>query len=42
MAWACMAANATGSLVFFDDIIADKYSMMNFKVYRVKLSAENQ
>lgn len=26
MAWACMAANGTGSLVFIDDVTADKSS----------------
>ena len=31
MAWACMAANGTGSLVFIDDVTADKSSRMNSK-----------
>ena len=38
MAWACMAANGTGSLVFIDDVTADKSSRMNSEVFReVKL-----
>ena len=32
MAWACMAANGTGSLVFVDDVTADKSSKMNSEV----------
>ena len=40
MAWACIAANGTGSLVFIDDVTADKSSMMNFEVFRVILSAQ--
>lgn len=29
MAWTCMATSATGSLVFIDDVTADKSSRMN-------------
>lgn len=32
MAWACMAANETGSLVFTNDVTADRGSMMNSNV----------
>ena len=33
MAWASMAANGTGSLVFIDDVTADKCSRMNSEVF---------
>ncbi len=33
MAWACMAASGTGSLVFIDDVTADKSSRMNSEVF---------
>ena len=39
MAWACMAASGTGSLVFIDDF-ADGSSRMNAKVYRIILSGQ--
>ncbi len=39
MAWACMAASGTGSLVFIDDVTADKSSRMNSEVFRAILSA---
>ncbi len=42
MAWACMAANGTGSLVFIDDVTADRYSMMNSEVFKPILSAHIQ
>ena len=42
MAWACMAANGTGSLVFIDDVTADKSSRMNSEVFRAILSAQIQ
>ena len=42
MAWACMAANGTGSLVFIDDVTADKSSRMNSEVFRAMLSAHIQ
>ena len=42
MAWACMAANGTGSLVFIDDVTADKSSRMNSEVFRAILSAHVQ
>src|SRR4029434_10164871 len=41
-AWACMAANGTGSLVFIDDVTADKSSRMNSEVFRAILSAQIQ
>uniref|UniRef100_A0A8C5QBF4 Transposase n=1 Tax=Leptobrachium leishanense TaxID=445787 RepID=A0A8C5QBF4_9ANUR len=42
IAWACMAANGTGSLVFIDDVTADKRSRMNSEVFRAILSAHIQ
>ena len=42
MAWACMAANGTGSLVFIDDVTADKSSRMNSEVFWAILSAPIQ
>ncbi len=42
MAWACMAASGTGSLVFIDDVTADKSRMMNSEVFRAILSAHIQ
>ena len=42
MAWACMAASGTGSLVFIDDVTADKSSRMNSEVFRTILSAHIQ
>ena len=42
MAWACMAANGTGSLVFIDDVTADKRSRMNCEVFRAILTAHIQ
>ncbi len=42
MAWACMAACGTGSLVFIDDVTADKSSRMNSEVFRAILSAHIQ
>lgn len=42
MVWACMAANGTGSLVFTDDVTADKSSTMNSEVFRAILSAHIQ
>ncbi len=41
-AWACMAASGTGSLVFIDDVTADKSSRMNSEVFRAILSAHIQ
>ena len=41
MTWTCMAANGTGSLVFTDDVTADRSSRMNAeKSYQVELSAQ--
>ncbi len=34
MAWACMAASGTGSLIFIDVVTADKSSRMNSEVFR--------
>ena len=42
MAWACMAANGTGSLIFIDDVTADKSSRMDSEVFRAILSAHIQ
>ncbi len=42
MAWACMAASGTGSLVFIDDVTADKSSRMNSEVFRAISSAHIQ
>ncbi len=41
MAWAYMAASGTGSLVFIDDVTADKSSRMNSEVFRAILSAHS-
>jgi len=41
-AWACMAAKETGSLVFIDDVTADKSRRMNSEVFRAILSAHIQ
>ncbi len=37
-----MAASGTGSLVFIDDVTADKSSRMNSEVFRAILSAHIQ
>lgn len=44
LAWARMATSGTESLVFFDDVTADKSSRMNFDVhvYRAMLSVQIQ
>ena len=42
MAWACMAASGTESLVFIDDVTADRSSRVNSEVYRAILSAQIQ
>ena len=42
MAWACMAANGTGTLVFIDDVTADKSSRINSEVFRAISSAHIQ
>uniref|UniRef100_A0A667YPJ5 Transposase n=1 Tax=Myripristis murdjan TaxID=586833 RepID=A0A667YPJ5_9TELE len=42
MAWACMTASGTGSLVYIDDVTADGSSRMNSDVYRAILSAHIQ
>ena len=39
MAWACMAASGTDSLIFIDDVTDDGSSRMNSEVYRNILSA---
>ncbi|TKS81341.1 Transposable element [Collichthys lucidus] len=42
MAWACMAANGTGSLLLIDDVTADKSSRMNSEVFRAIVSVHIQ
>ena len=42
MVWACMAASGTGSLLFIDDVTADKSSRMNSEVFGAILSAHIQ
>ncbi|KAJ7322744.1 hypothetical protein JRQ81_019031 [Phrynocephalus forsythii] len=42
MAWACVAPNGTGSLVFIDDVTADKSSRMNLELFQPILSAHIQ
>ena len=39
MAWTCMAVNGTRSLVFINDVTADRSNRMNSEVYRALLSA---
>ncbi len=38
MAWAYMAANGTGSLVFIDDVTGDRSSRMNSEVFKAMLT----
>ena len=38
MGWVCMAASGTGSLLFIDDVTADRSSGINSEVYRSILS----
>ena len=40
MKWACMAADRTGSLVFIDNVPADRSSRMNPEENRALLSAQ--
>ena len=42
MTWACRAANRSGSLVFIDDVTADRSCKMNSEVYREIFSAHIQ
>lgn len=42
MAWACVAANETGSLLFTDHVTAERKSRMNSDVFSVSLSAHIQ
>uniref|UniRef100_A0A8C4S635 Transposase Tc1-like domain-containing protein n=1 Tax=Erpetoichthys calabaricus TaxID=27687 RepID=A0A8C4S635_ERPCA len=42
MAWVCMAASGTGTLVFIDDVTQDRSSRMNSEVFRDILSAQIQ
>lgn len=42
IAWACMAASITGSLVFIDDATANRSSRMNCEVCRAVLSDQIQ
>ena len=39
MAWACMAATGTGTLIFIDDVTSDGSCAMDSEVYRNILSA---
>uniref|UniRef100_A0A3B1IQX0 Transposase Tc1-like domain-containing protein n=1 Tax=Astyanax mexicanus TaxID=7994 RepID=A0A3B1IQX0_ASTMX len=39
MAWACMAASGTGSIIFIDNVTDDGSSKINSEVYRQVLSA---
>lgn len=41
-AWTCMAANRTGSLVFTEDVTADRSSGMDSKVNGARLSVQIQ
>lgn len=38
----CTAANGTGSLLFIDDVAADRSSRINYEVKKAKLSAQIQ
>lgn len=42
MAWACMAASGTVSVLFIDDVTADNSSKINSEVYRDLLSSHIQ
>ncbi len=42
IAWACMAANGTGPLVFIDDVTADRSSRVNSEVFKAIPSAHIQ
>lgn len=42
VAWACMAASGTRSLVFIGDVTADRISRINCEVYRFILSTQIQ
>ncbi len=42
MTWACMAANGTGSLLFIDDVTADRSSKMNSEVFKAVISAHKR
>lgn len=42
MLWTSMAASGTGSLVFIDDVTADRSSRMNSEVHSSVLSAHVQ
>ena len=42
MSCACMAASGTASLVFIDDVTADRSSSINSEVYRAIISAQIQ
>lgn len=42
MAWACMASNGTGSLMFVDDVRKERSSRVNSDMHRVILSTPTQ
>ena len=42
MAWICVAANGTGSLVLINDVTTDRSSRRNSEVYRATLSSQIQ
>ena len=42
IAWACTAANGTGSMVFNDHVTDANISRMNSEIYRAILSAQIQ
>ena len=42
VAWTCIAASGTGSLVFISDVTADRSAKMNSEGYRAIISAHIQ
>lgn len=42
MAWACMVANGTESLVFIEDVTTDRNGRMNSEMYSAILSTQIQ
>lgn len=37
MAWECMAVNGTGSMVFINDVTADRHRRFNYEIYSIEL-----